>query len=326
MNVMSAGLPDDQSPDAQLQLALQLVQQSYTRRQEELTREVEHWKRVAQHHKQQEAQTRDELNKSNQRGQELQQQLNQRNQEVQQLTESRNVALNQIATLKKHAAQLQSFKKNISNMITSESGIDSLSGMQAMVNDLPTMDTTFTSTMTSPALDAFNPRAGYFNANADYAAPSLSTGIAPAPMMSSYAPPAAGTSAAPPSTGTSAPPAAPEVTLDAATYYQQAPALPPPPPRAPRPPALSARAPGRSSACSSRSSSANFPPTSRSSTRGSRGARPSARPTRTGPLERARPRAEPGRAPRRAAWTRRLTACGKSSGNTVPSSSLSSRS
>jgi ABC-type transporter Mla subunit MlaD len=221
MNLMSAGLPDDQSPDAQLQLALQLVQQSYTRRQEELTREVEHWKRVAQHHKQQEAQTRDELNKSNQRGQELQQQLNQRNQEVQQLTESRNVALNQIATLKKHAAQLQSFKKNISNMITSESGIDSLSGMQAMVNDLPTMDTTFTSTMTSPALDAFNPRAGYFNANADYAAPSLSTGIAPAPMMSSYAPPAAGTSAAPPSTGISAPPAAPEVTLDAATYYQQ---------------------------------------------------------------------------------------------------------
>jgi hypothetical protein len=27
------------------------------------------------------------------------------------------VAVNQIATLKKHAAQLQSFKKNISNMI-----------------------------------------------------------------------------------------------------------------------------------------------------------------------------------------------------------------
>jgi hypothetical protein len=36
---------------------------------------------------------------------------------VQQLSESRNVAMNQIATLKKHAAQLQSFKKNISNMI-----------------------------------------------------------------------------------------------------------------------------------------------------------------------------------------------------------------
>ena len=34
---------------------------------EELTREVEHWKRVAQHHKQQEAQTREELNKANQR-------------------------------------------------------------------------------------------------------------------------------------------------------------------------------------------------------------------------------------------------------------------
>ena len=37
--------------DGQLQLGLQLIQQSYNRRVEELTREVEHWKRVAQHHK-----------------------------------------------------------------------------------------------------------------------------------------------------------------------------------------------------------------------------------------------------------------------------------
>jgi chromosome segregation ATPase len=112
------GLQDDaQSADGQLQLGLQLIQQSYNRRVEELTREVEHWKRVAQHHKQQEAQTREELGKSNQRGAELQRQLGEKNTEVQQLTEARNVALNQIATLKKHASQLQSFKKNISNML-----------------------------------------------------------------------------------------------------------------------------------------------------------------------------------------------------------------
>ena len=112
------GLQDDsQSADGQLQLGLQLIQQSYNRRVEELTREVEHWKRVAQHHKQQEAQTREELGKSNQRGSELQRQLGEKNQEVAQLTEARNVALNQIATLKKHASQLQSFKKNISNML-----------------------------------------------------------------------------------------------------------------------------------------------------------------------------------------------------------------
>ena len=108
---------DSQSADGQLQLGLQLIQQSYNRRVEELTREVEHWKRVAQHHKQQEAQTREELGKSNQRGSELQRQLAEKNQEVAQLTEARNVALNQIATLKKHASQLQSFKKNISNML-----------------------------------------------------------------------------------------------------------------------------------------------------------------------------------------------------------------
>jgi chromosome segregation ATPase len=112
------GLQDDsQSADGQLQLGLQLIQQSYNRRVEELTREVEHWKRVAQHHKQQEAQTREELGKANQRGSELQRQLGEKNQEVAQLTEARNVALNQIATLKKHASQLQSFKKNISNML-----------------------------------------------------------------------------------------------------------------------------------------------------------------------------------------------------------------
>jgi len=112
------GLQDDsQSADGQLQLGLQLIQQSYNRRVEELTREVEHWKRVAQHHKQQEAQTREELGKANQRGAELQRQLGEKNNEVAQLTEARNVALNQIATLKKHASQLQSFKKNISNML-----------------------------------------------------------------------------------------------------------------------------------------------------------------------------------------------------------------
>ena len=52
-----------------------------------------------------------------QRGAELQRQLGEKNNEVAQLTEARNVALNQIATLKKHASQLQSFKKNISNML-----------------------------------------------------------------------------------------------------------------------------------------------------------------------------------------------------------------
>jgi hypothetical protein len=56
-------------------------------------------------------------NQSNQRVVELQRQLNEKNQEVATITESRNVALNQISTLKKHAAQLQSFKKNISNML-----------------------------------------------------------------------------------------------------------------------------------------------------------------------------------------------------------------
>ncbi|KAJ1475255.1 hypothetical protein T484DRAFT_3189994 [Baffinella frigidus] len=226
MPQMSSGLPDDQSPDAQLQLALQLVQQSYTRRQEELSREVEHWKRVAQHHKQQEAQTREELNKSNQRSQELQRQLNERSQEVQQLSESRNVAMNQIATLKKHAAQLQSFKKNISNMIQAESGVEGLSAMsqmnmQGMLNELPAMDTTFTSQMTSPALDAYNPNKPYFNGSmgGDYAAP-LSQGLAPS-MAPSYQAPRA--QAPPPAAaaGNTGAPAAPEVTLDAATYYQQ---------------------------------------------------------------------------------------------------------
>ncbi len=49
---------------------------------EELSREVEHWKRVAQHHKQTEAQTQNELQKANNRSQELQRQLNEKNQEV----------------------------------------------------------------------------------------------------------------------------------------------------------------------------------------------------------------------------------------------------
>jgi len=43
--------------------------------------------------------------------------LGEKTQEAAQLTEARNVALHQIATLKKHASQLQSFKKNISNML-----------------------------------------------------------------------------------------------------------------------------------------------------------------------------------------------------------------
>lgn len=43
---------------------------------------MEHWKRVAQHHKQTEGQTREELQKANNRSQELQRQLNEKNQEV----------------------------------------------------------------------------------------------------------------------------------------------------------------------------------------------------------------------------------------------------
>ena len=84
---------------------------------DDLMREVEHWKRVAQHHKQSEAQMQEQLQKTNQRASELQRQLGEKQQECTVLTESRNVALSQITTLKKHAAQLQSFKKNISNML-----------------------------------------------------------------------------------------------------------------------------------------------------------------------------------------------------------------
>lgn len=81
-------------------------------------REVEHWKRVAQHHKQQEQQVQEQLSKTNQRAADLQRQLGDKQQECTVLTESRNVALSQITTLKKHAAQLQTFKKNISNMLS----------------------------------------------------------------------------------------------------------------------------------------------------------------------------------------------------------------
>jgi len=225
------GLQDDsQSADGQLTLGLQLIQQSYNRRVEELTREVEHWKRVAQHHKQQEAQTREELGKSNQRGSELQRQLGEKTQEAAQLTEARNVAQNQIATLKKHASQLQSFKKNISNMLQNDPGMDVL-GLQGMIDNLPqTVDSTFTSNMNSPAIDFGMPKpsANYFNGSTDMSnmyggpPPSLS-----APMGGGYQPtgggyPHAATSAPPKPQAPPAPaPAAPEVTMDAATYYQQ---------------------------------------------------------------------------------------------------------
>jgi len=121
-------------------------------------REVEHWKRVSQHHKQQESTTRDELAKANQRAAELQRQLGEKQHEVVSLTEARNVALNQISTLKKHAAQLQNFKKNISNMLQAEAGLDgplSSINVQGMLDSLP-VDSTFSSTLPSPALETYN--------------------------------------------------------------------------------------------------------------------------------------------------------------------------
>lgn len=217
------GLQDDsQSADGQLQLGLQLIQQSYNRRVEELTREVEHWKRVAQHHKQQEAQTREELGKSNQRGSELQRQLGEKNQEVAQLTEARNVALNQIATLKKHASQLQSFKKNISNMLQSDpgAGMDVL-GLQGMIDNLPqTVDTTFSSNMNSPAIDFGVPKTGnYFNGSTDmYGGGGGAPGF---PGGGGGGFPHAAVPAKPAAPPSAPAPAAPEVTMDAATYYQQ---------------------------------------------------------------------------------------------------------
>ena len=60
---------------------------------------------------------RDELAKSNQKVADFQRQLHEKQQENQTLNEARNVALQQIATLKKHASQLQNFKKNISTML-----------------------------------------------------------------------------------------------------------------------------------------------------------------------------------------------------------------
>ncbi|MGB1605186.1 MAG: hypothetical protein ACPIOQ_71300 [Promethearchaeia archaeon] len=211
------GMQDEsQSADGQLQLGLQLIQQSYNRRVEELTREVEHWKRVAQHHKQQEAQAREELGKANQRGSEVQRQLGEKNQEVAQLTEARNVALNQIATLKKHASQLQSFKKNISNMLQNDPGMDAM-GLQGMIDNLPqTVDTTFASNLNSPAVDFGMPKAtgNYFNGSTD-----MYGGIGGGSLPTTSFPHSA--TSAPPKPQAAPAPAAPEVTMDAATYYQQ---------------------------------------------------------------------------------------------------------
>mmetsp|Transcript_19630 Transcript_19630/g.48184 ORF Transcript_19630/g.48184 Transcript_19630/m.48184 type:complete len:292 (+) Transcript_19630:64-939(+) len=217
---------DSQTPDGQLQIGIQLIQQSYSRRVDDLMREVEHWKRVSQHHKQQESTTRDELAKANQRAAELQRQLGEKQHEVVSLTEARNVALNQISTLKKHAAQLQNFKKNISNMLQAEAGLDgplSSINVQGMLDSLP-VDSTFSSTLPSPALETYNRPANlassgtYFNG--DPYAPSASAAPRMDSMSSSY--PSHATSAPiPRSTTPAAPAVAPEVTLDAATYYQQ---------------------------------------------------------------------------------------------------------
>ncbi|EKX53296.1 hypothetical protein GUITHDRAFT_101000 [Guillardia theta CCMP2712] len=207
--------------DGQMQLGLQMVQQAYGRRAEELTREVEHWKRVAQHHKQQEAQTREELNKANQRSSELQRQLSERQQEIAQLTEARNVALNQIATLKKHASQLQSFKKNISNMLQADTGLDTLN-VQGMLDNLPPMDSTFnSSSIPSPSIDLMSKPStsmNFYNGNVD-AFPGAS-GMGYPSGNAGY--PHAGANAMPKSTPqASSQNAAPEITMDAATYYQQ---------------------------------------------------------------------------------------------------------
>ena len=53
----------------------------------------------------------------NQKVAELQRMLQDKQQENITINEARNVALQQIATLKKHASQLQNFKKNISTML-----------------------------------------------------------------------------------------------------------------------------------------------------------------------------------------------------------------
>lgn len=190
-------------------------------------REVEHWKRVSQHHKQQETSTRDELAKANQRAAELQRQLAEKQHEVVTLSESRNVALNQVATLKKHAAQLQNFKKNISNMLQAETGLEgplTAINVQGILDSLP-VDSTFSSTLPSPALDTYNRSAAnlassgnYFNG--DPYAPSASA-AARMDALSTSVYPSHATSAIPRATSPAAPGVAPEVTLDAATYYQQ---------------------------------------------------------------------------------------------------------
>mmetsp|Transcript_30205 Transcript_30205/g.70500 ORF Transcript_30205/g.70500 Transcript_30205/m.70500 type:complete len:293 (-) Transcript_30205:7-885(-) len=224
---MSVADDSGQSPDGQLAIGIQLVQQSYTRRVDDLMREVEHWKRVSQHHKQQEQQTQEQLQKANQRAAELQRQLGEKQQECTVLTESRNVALSQITTLKKHAAQLQNFKKNISNMLQAEVGMDGpLSGanLQGMIDSLP-MDTTFSSTLPSPAIESYGrtaPAANNSYLNDSYAPPAAA---APpridALSAPTYAPPHAQPAVPRATTPTQAPAAGGEVALDAATYYQQ---------------------------------------------------------------------------------------------------------
>jgi len=229
----SLSLTDDsQSADGQLQLGLQLIQQSYTRRAEELQREVEHWKRVAQHHKQQEAQTRDELTKSNQKVADFQRQLHEKQQENQTLNEARNVALQQIATLKKHASQLQNFKKNISTMLQMDNGLGNLDhglNIQGMLDNLP-VDSTFSSTLPSPAMDYGHAslRAGsvggqgaYFNGADPYTpAPTGSANSGPR-ALDGPGYPHMGGSASLTKSGTPPGGNGAEVTLDAATYYQQ---------------------------------------------------------------------------------------------------------
>mmetsp|Transcript_37645 Transcript_37645/g.73562 ORF Transcript_37645/g.73562 Transcript_37645/m.73562 type:complete len:293 (+) Transcript_37645:21-899(+) len=223
-----AGMGEDgQSPDGQLAIGIQLIQQSYSRRVDDLMREVEHWKRVSQHHKQQETQMSEQLQKANQRSAELQRALGEKQQECTVLTESRNVALSQITTLKKHAAQLQTFKKNISNMLQAEVGMDgplTAGSLQGMIDNLP-MDNTFSSTLPSPALESYGlaaaPNTSYLN---DSYAPPPAAAPARVDQMATPTYPTHQQQSVPRATTPSQAPAGgggAEVTLDAATYYQQ---------------------------------------------------------------------------------------------------------
>jgi len=208
---------------------------------------------VAQHHKQQEAQTRDELAKSNQKIADFQRQVHEKQQENQSLNEARNVALQQITTLKKHCSQLQNFKKNISTMLQMDNGLGNLDhglNIQGMLDSLPVVlfllvgykcndtevqvDSTFSSTLPSPALDyghssvRGSTAAGpgpFFNGSDPYApAPTVPTSTVPRAMDgvgggSGY--PHMGTASSVPKSSTPPTSSSNEVTLDAATYYQQ---------------------------------------------------------------------------------------------------------